>query len=82
MASRLKILEENAGLHFLVQVDTALSDGALVELCNAAGIRVLSLGSYYHENAPKEDTHCLVVNYSGLQDEALEKLVAALKRGF
>ena len=78
LAARLTILEENAGLHFLVKVDTRLNDGELTKKCLAAGIRVRSLGSYYHDPLPREDTHCLVVNYSGLSDRDLDALASAV----
>ena len=74
---RMTILEENAGLHFLLKINTQLSDGELTGRFLAAGIRVRSLGSYYHAPVPREDTHTLVVNYSALTDqetEALEKI--------
>ena len=70
----LKILEQDAGLHFLVQVDTALSDEALVARLAEAGIRVAALSGYYHGPVPETDQHCLVINYSGLTEEDLEKL--------
>ena len=82
LADRLTILEQDAGLHFIVKVATDLSDSALVARCAGAGIRVRSLGSYFHDPAPREDTHCLVVNYSGLDDPALALLETLLKRGF
>lgn len=78
-ASRLSILEQNAGLHFLLRVDTDLTDEALVERCAAAGIRVRSLDSYYHGKLPREDSHCLVVNYSGLRREQIALLAEKLK---
>ncbi len=76
---RLTIREEDAGLHFLVQVDTALTDGQLVERCAAAGIRVRSLGSYYHGAVPETARRCLVVNYSGLTDAQLDTLEQKLQ---
>lgn len=82
MADRLTILEENAGLHFLLRVDTDLSDEALIQRCKQAGIAIRSLGSYYHDPAPRNDTHCLVVNYSGLDDRLLEHLESILDKGF
>ena len=42
-ADRLTILEENAGLHFLIKVKTDLTDRELTERVLAAGIRVRSL---------------------------------------
>ena len=74
LKDRLTILEENAGLHFLIKVDTRLSDEALVDRCEQLGIRVRSLASYYHGKVPPEQDRCLVVNYSGLSDESLAKL--------
>ena len=68
-ADHFTILEENAGLHFLLQVDLPLTDAQLVEKCRALGLRVAPLSSYYR--FPEENTHCLVINYSGLTEEAL-----------
>lgn len=75
---KLTILEQDAGLHFIVKVATELDDDALTELCRRRGIRVRSLGSYYTGTVPREDRHCLVVNYSGLDDGDLEKLAKIL----
>ena len=75
----LTILEENAGLHFLLKVDTSLSDGALVQYCRAMGLDVRTLSSYYHETPNHPDTRCLVVNYSGLSDIDLDRLETILK---
>ncbi len=76
---RLTVLEENAGLHFVVRVDTALSDEELVARCRKAGIRVRSLGSYYHGQVPRSAQKSLVVNYSGLTDGALDALQQRIK---
>lgn len=78
-ADRLTILEQDAGLHFLVKVDTMLSDEALTDRFAQAGIRVRSLGSYYHGAVPQADRHCLVINYSGLREEQLTALERLLK---
>jgi len=75
IAEKLTILEENAGLHFLLKVDTSLSDEGLADWCNSRGIRVRTLSSYYHRDVPEGDLHCLVVNYAGLREEDLEKLL-------
>jgi len=71
ISTKLTVLEEDAGLHFLVRVDTELSDRELTRRCADAGIRIQALSSYYHGSI--RDTHCLVANYSGLDDEKLEK---------
>ena len=71
-ATHFTILEENAGLHFLLQVDLPLTDAQLVEKCRALGLRVAPLSSYYR--FPEENSHCLVLNYSGLTEESLTGL--------
>lgn len=81
-ASKLTIREENAGLHFLVKVDTEEPDDTLEARCAAAGIRIRSLGSYYHGSVPESDRRCMVVNYSGLSEEALARLEHILASGF
>ena len=80
-ADRLTIREEDAGLHFLLKVDTALSDEALTARCAEAGIRVRTLGSYYRGQVPEEDRSCLVINYSGLREEELERAITRLRDG-
>ena len=80
-AHKLTVQEENAGLHFLLQVDTDLPDEQLVARFAEAGIHIRSLSSYYHRPAPPEKAHCLVVNYSGLSEEGLHTLENILKSG-
>ena len=78
LTNRMSIEEQDAGLHFLLKVDTALSDDALVQRCYDGGIRIQSLSSFYHGPIPGEFEHCLVVNYSGLKDEDLDRLAEML----
>lgn len=68
------IREENAGLHFLLKLDTELSDEELVSRFRDAGIRVRTLGSYYSGIAPVQMDKTLVINYSGLMESELERL--------
>ena len=75
-ADKLTILELDAGLHFLLQADTLLTDRELTGRLEERGIRIRALSDYYHES--RTDTHCLVVNYSGLKEEALERALEEL----
>ncbi len=75
-ADRLTILEQDAGLHFLLRIATEKSDQALTAALADRGIRVKALSEYYH--ADTRDRHCLVVNYSGLKEEAFREAMAAL----
>ena len=78
IADKLTILEEHAGLHFLVQVKLPLTDAQLTERCRRLGLRVAALSSYYR--FPEENSHCLVVNYSGLTEKDLSRLEEILQR--
>ena len=80
-AGRFTILEQDAGLHFLLRVDTILETPELIEVCSRAGIRVESLGTYYDGPVPQWAEHCLVINYSGLEEENLSLALNALAEG-
>ena len=71
---RITIFEKDAGLHFLVQVNTTLDDAALTALWESCGIRVRALSSYYEGDVPQSARHTLVINYSGLDEGELERL--------
>jgi len=74
---RLTILEQDAGLHFLVKVDTGLSDGELTARLEKAGIRIKPVSSYYHLPAG-ESRHTFLVNYSVLDEAALAEALKSL----
>ena len=76
LSMRAQIMEQDAGLHFLMRLDTRLSDAELRERAAQQGLRLALLSDYYHcpEQAPP---HVLVVNYSGID---LEKLPEGLNR--
>jgi len=58
-------------------VDLPLTDAQLVQACRKLGLRVAPLSSYYR--FPEENSHCLVINYSGLTEQTLAKLESILK---
>lgn len=76
LAPRARITEEDAGLHFLMTLDTSLSDTALRRMAEQQGLRLAMLSEYYSDHAAAPP-HVLVVNYSGVE---LEKLPRALAR--
>ena len=78
LASRCEIAEEDAGLHFLLRVDTSLSDAALLQKARQAEIRLSCLSEYYYETTDDIPAHTLVVNYSGLTSEEIPQVVALL----
>ena len=79
LADRITIQEQDAGLHFLAKLDTRLPDPEIIRILDQRGIRVRCLSSYYHGSCPTGAEHCLVVNYSGLTDQALSQLEEKLQ---
>lgn len=80
ISERITILEQDAGLHFLLRIATQLSDEELTAQWRGAGIRIRALSEYYHGPTPWEDRQCLVVDYSGLTEEDFSRLEEALGR--
>lgn len=81
LASRVRIHEADAGLHFLMQVDTKRSDRELVAEAEKRGIRIACLSQYYHrgqEEGERLTPHEVIVNYSGLKQEQKAWLVQRL----
>ena len=76
-SEKLTIREEDAGLHFLLKVDTPMEDDELVRFCEKNGVRLRALSSYYHLPIPEEDQRCLVINYAGVNQQDLENVLAA-----
>ena len=76
-SEKLTIREEDAGLHFLLKVDTPMEDEELVRFCEKNGVRLRALSSYYHLPIPEEDKRCLVINYAGVNQQELENVLAA-----
>ena len=77
-AGKFTILEQDAGLHFLLKVETALDNNALTALFAQSGLRVQPLGSFY--TSPREDCRgMLVINYSAVDEKALEEGLGKLE---
>jgi len=79
LESRVKIFAENAGLHFLLQVDMDKSDEELIEEAEAERIRISCVSQYYND-ALRAKQHILVMNYSGLESRKVREAVECLTR--
>ena len=79
LANKVQISEENAGLHFLIKVDTPRSDEEILQAAEREGIR-LSFFSQYYMKEESRHPHVLVMNYSGLEEEKIPEAVARLCR--
>ena len=78
---KVSIKEEDSGLHFLMSVDTNLSDKELTLKAKEKGLNVTCL-SHYYKNKLTAPQHTLIVNYSGLDkksvDQAIERLFESI----
>lgn len=72
------ISEEDAGLHFLLQVQTPLSDEKLTQKAHQAGIRISCLSQYYYDTKESVPEHVLVFNYSGVTRDSIPKAIHLL----
>lgn len=73
-----KIAEKDSGLHFLLEINTKLSDENIKKILEDMGIKALMLSDYFGgENI--EDSHVMIVNYSGIDREEFKKAVNKVK---
>lgn len=75
--NRVSITEENSGLHFLLSVNTDLSDSELIKRARDKGINISCLGQYYADKS-KGREHTLIINYSGLEQKRMKEAVERL----
>lgn len=71
----ITIREEDAGVHFLMHVDTKLSEKEFQAKLRAKGVRMAALSSFYHP-AEKESEYenIYVMNYSFVDCERVEEV--------
>lgn len=83
LADISEISEEGSGLHFLLKINTEISDSEYVEICRKNRINVSCLSQYYNEeksdkNNGKDKQHIIIMNYSGIRLEDVGKTVVLL----
>lgn len=75
---KVTILEEDSGLHFLLKINTDLTDETFCKMAEEKGIRIAALSKYYHEEAMIKN-HIFIVNYSSLEEEKMEEAVKKIE---
>ena len=70
VAPALKVEGENSGLHFLLHLATNASDEELKNAAAKEGICIKFLSDYYHDKI-NDNSHTMLMNYTGLEDEKL-----------
>lgn len=79
LSKLVKIHESDAGLHFLLEVKTRLSDEELIKKARKNGLKIVCLSQYYH-NAENAVFHTLIVNYSGIAPDSINDTIDRLYR--
>ena len=79
LAGRCRVLGEEAGLHFLLELDTLREDGVLTQMAAERGIRLSFLTDYQHLEGSARP-HTLVINYPALDPERLPRGLEELFR--
>mgnify|MGYP005771413335 CR=1 FL=1 len=77
LSSRVMITEEDSGLHFLMKIDTGLSDTELTERARKKGLRLTALSRYYHRPSGNVE-HIFIMNYSSLETEHIPEAIRRL----
>ena len=73
-----EIVEEGAGLHFLLRLQTETSDQVISEKARQLGVN-LSFLSDFAVQFPERYAHTLVINYAGLEEKQIDEHLALLK---
>ena len=71
------INEENSGLHFLLKLNTNISDDEIIEKAKEKGIKISFLSEYYH-NKDLVRKHVIVINYSGIEKDRIKQAIDKL----
>lgn len=77
LSSYVSISEEDAGLHFLMKIKTDMEDAEFCRRAEQKGIKISSLSQYYI-NAPASAEHVFVINYSSLNEDAVNEAITGL----
>ncbi len=86
LADKCEISEEEAGLHFLLDIHTDMQDEEFIDICRENRINVSCLSQYYNEDKDDVDMrnsikqHTLIMNYSGLKYDDIDTVIEILCR--
>ncbi len=78
VSDRLRVLERDSGLHFLLEIKSNRSDDALLQALRERGVHLLPLSAYYHRQdlAP---AHTFIIQYSSLSLQEMEQALQILE---
>ena len=78
LRDRVENAEEDAGLHFILKIDTQLSDEEFCKRALEKGVNIRALSDYYAEAEPSQ--HEFIINYSSVPESRMKKAVQQLEK--
>lgn len=82
LTSFCEIIENESGLHFLIRLNTELSDNEIEERLKQNGILIQALSEYYLTSDSRKE-HYFIINYSNIDSQRIpeicEKIYQCLK---
>ena len=81
LSPHITITEEDAGLHFLMYVDTSVPDEIILQRAKSLGLGMASLSRYYAQECPSVE-HTFIMNYSAISPEHMEEAISRLCQVF
>ena len=83
LSEKAEILEEDAGLHFILKLHTKISDEEVIRRAEERGIRISSLSEHCHQ-PQNASPSMFIINYSGIDlariGEAVEILASIVRQ--
>lgn len=76
LSSFVEISGENAGVHFLMKVNTSQSERSFLQTTQKRGIKLMPLSKHYHSGSSE---NIYVINYSSLDMNHIREIILALK---
>lgn len=79
LAGRCDIIEQDSGLHFILELHTHKSDAAIQACLAEHGLRLAALSEYYEQNRPKA-SHRFLLSYCSLNTDTLLDALNTMER--
>lgn len=79
---RMRIAGEEAGLHFLLYVESEREEGALARAALQEGVRLAPLSEFCRVPAHEGQTPCFVMSYTGIDPHSIPAAIRGLERAF
>jgi GntR family transcriptional regulator/MocR family aminotransferase len=78
LGNKVEILEEDSGLHFIIKIETDMSDEEIVYAAKVNGINLSCLSQYCYMQDNVEKSK-VIINYSGIDTQKIEAAVDILE---